>query len=456
MSRHRPVETLGPLGLLVLATGCTQTPPDDPSGFAQTGATAMQGTQTDGGGTQGSAATDTADATQGSDESSSSGAFKFDLGAPDVGGAVDPCGDFSYIWIANSAQSTVSKLNTQTMVEEGRYRVHPQEGNPSRTSVSLSGDVAIANRWGGVTKVYANSDDCMESNGTAGLQTSTGAADVLDWGDEECIAWHVPMNHTTQRPIAWSPGQRVPGEECEYMNERVWTTGADVNTQGSVVTTVLDGETGAVVQEIPMPDIVIGAYGPYGAAFDPSGNYWFIDSGNDGPEQELVRVDPNDFSYDVWITPPEQYPYGFAVDTNGRPWISGTGTGILRFDPESETFALIEGREGLGMQQDGQGRMWVAAYGELDFSGGFPIPWEGVFGFDIDSMQLLEEIQLPASGARGVSIDFQGNVWVVDALSAFRLDPMTQSFDNYAGLNGPYTYSDMTGWGLANVTQPEG
>ena len=40
--------------------------------------------------------------------------------------------------------------------------------------------------------------------------------------------------------------------------------------------------------------------------------------------------------------------------------------------------------------------------------------------------------------------------------TAYRFDPDTLQVDSYAGLIGPYTYSDMTGWGLLNVAQPEG
>ncbi|MCB9565820.1 MAG: hypothetical protein H6710_01110 [Myxococcales bacterium] len=50
----------------------------------------------------------------------------------------------SYIWISNSSQATVSKINTKTAIEEGRYRV--QGGSPSRTSVNLQGDVAVSSR----------------------------------------------------------------------------------------------------------------------------------------------------------------------------------------------------------------------------------------------------------------------------------------------------------------------
>src|SRR5688572_1625164 len=62
------------------------------------------------------------------------------------GGGNDPL--YSYIWIANSSEGTVSKIDTVSLVEVGRYRTHPDFGDPSRTSVSLNGDVAVANRNG--------------------------------------------------------------------------------------------------------------------------------------------------------------------------------------------------------------------------------------------------------------------------------------------------------------------
>ena len=132
---------------------------------------------------------------------------KFDLGGqPDVelgcgggggGGGAGP--DFSYIWIANSNESTVSKINTESLVEEGRYITRPDSnGNPSRTSVNLNGDMAIANRSGGVTMIYARHDDCPDPT-----NTSTGAGDVKPWPDG-CVGWHTPMAYASQRPVASS------------------------------------------------------------------------------------------------------------------------------------------------------------------------------------------------------------------------------------------------------------
>ncbi|MCX4240367.1 Vgb family protein [Paraliomyxa miuraensis] len=376
----------------------------------------------------------------------------FDVGQiPDGGGS--GCGggmggdvDFSYIWVANSSQNAVSKINTQTLVEEGRYLVHPGNGNPSRTSVSLSGDVAIANRNGGITKIHANHDDCVESNGMAGLQTSNGGANVLGWDVEECRAWYTPMAYSTQRPVAWSPGTFNPAA-CEWEGQMVWTASAQSGASGTVMVTVLDGDTGVIDSEIPIPELAIGYFGPYGAAFDTNGDFWFVDSGNDGPSQELVRVDAVTHDYDIWMTPSIN-PYGFTVDTLGRPWIAGYAGGVARFDPVTETFDVNNSITGLGIQEDANGIMWMAHY---------PWSYEGVIAIDRDSMNVVDQIDLPSSLAKGVSIDFYGYVWVVDqGTSAFRIDPVTKAFDTFTGLTGPYTYSDMTGWGLSSVSNPEG
>ena len=146
---------------------------------------------------------------------------------------------------------------------------------------------------------------------------------------------------------------------------------------------------------------------------------------------------------------PSINPYGFTVDTLGRPWIAGYAGGIARFDPATEMFDVNNSVTGLGIQEDANGIMWMAHY-----------PWdvERVIAIDRDSMAVVDEILLPgASLAKGVSIDFYGYVWVVDqGTSAFRIDPATQTFDTFTGLVGPYTYSDMTGWGLSSVSNPEG
>ena len=137
----------------------------------------------------------------------------FDIAMPDSPGGEcsAQCQEtrWSYAFIVNSGEATVSKINTRTLVEEGRYQTRPDgSGNPSRTSVSIDARaVAVANRMGGLTKFWALTEDCDDKNGNGMIDTSTGAGDVKPFADEECVAWHTPFPEaTTQRPVAWTSG----------------------------------------------------------------------------------------------------------------------------------------------------------------------------------------------------------------------------------------------------------
>ena len=373
----------------------------------------------------------------------------FDVNAPDV----PPCSgsgndevEFSYIWVANSAEGTVSKIDTATLTEVGRYVVRPDSaGNPSRTSVNLSGDVAIANRAGDITKIYAREEDCQDTNGMPGIQTSSGAGDVLAWDVEECRAWYVDMPYNVQRPVAWTSGT-FSTETCAWEGQKVWTTGGMESVNGSVHAILIDGDSGVIDEELPVPEINVDWAGPYGGAVDSEGDFWFH-SRDHGLPHPLVHVEADGMSYEIINVPDPVNPYGITVDSNNRVWLAGYIGGIGRYDPIAGTWDTIVGYTGLGIQEDAEGRMWLAIY-----------PWDtvtGVHALDVNTMAHLMTIDMTgtAPSSRGISIDFDGYVWMVDQnASAWKIDPDAGTWTSYDGLTGPYTYSDMTGWGLSLVT----
>jgi hypothetical protein len=401
----------------------------------------------------------------------------FDVGAGETDGPDVDCGcgselGFSYIWIANSTLGAVSKINTMTMMEEGRYLTRADgSGNPSRTSVSLSGRrAAVANRAGGVAAFWATPELCDPmANGVPGLQTSAGMADVLPFGDDDCLAWYADFDYTTQRPIAWMPGV-LNRETCEYDEEKLWTSGCNAAEDESIWAHRIDGDTGVVLDTVEVVGFPCDTYGGYGGAVDVDGNLWI---GNQTGGAKLARIDGASLQPTIYPAPVN--PYGITVDHLGRPWLTSDSTqnsglvpGLVGaasaavFDPDTETWMLAQsalawGQSGL--QEDAEGRMWVTYYAyNDDWPGGNGITWIDVETLEVGPAIPLEQQGVASGLAKGISIDLQGNVWSVwMGTTAVRYDPDSGQADAYTGLEGAYTYSDMTGWALQNAAcEPAG
>ncbi|MFO7563931.1 MAG: hypothetical protein R6X02_14890 [Enhygromyxa sp.] len=348
--------------------------------------------------------------------------------------------EFSYLWAANSGQGTISKIDTKTVTEVGRYLVRPDgSGSPSRTSVSLSGDVAVASRAGGVTKIYANQSDCQDTNGIPGIQTSNDSTH-LSWVMEECIAWHRAMDYNSQRPVAWGPG--VFNEAtCAWEDEELWTSGTNQN--GAIDIYLLRGDDGETKEAITVPTGIGGLsadfFGIYGAAVDGEGNFWGSQLGTNG---RLIRVNRADMSYDIWETPSGPHWYGMTVDSDGMVWLCSSTVG--RFDPGTETWATAQVGGWTGCMADAgdNGLLWMAN-------------GNGVVGINRDTLMVDKIWQ--AEGSYGISIDFEGYVWAVaNGSKVSKVDPETGEYWVYGGLVGAYTYSDMTGYALSNAGKPSG
>ena len=434
------------LGTLLVACGDPSLPSDDGEGSGEdtlpgtttsttepgtTTSTTNPGTSSNSGTTSTSSTTDP-DPTTGSDPDGDTGpSVYFDLGIiPDAPMFCDEgSGDveFSYIWVSNSTQGTISKINTETLVEEGRFYTRPDlNGNPSRTSVSLTGNVAVANRNGGLTKFYANPDDCTDSNGNGIINTSTGPADIKACGQEECMAWHTPMVYVSQRPVAWTQGT-FNEASCAIEDEKVWTSGTP---DGNFVEVVLvDGDTGVIEATIPIPGVSGGYYGIYGTSVNLNGDMAVAQLGGG----TLVNVDLNTLAVQTWPTPAGGY--GMTVDQDGYVWTCSYQAG--RFDPVTETWQQASVGGSGGCMSDGGDILWMAN--------------NPMIGINRNTLLVEYSIPLPEY-VHGVSVDYQGYVWGVSmTASAYRVDPVTGTYDTVGGLVNPYTYSDMTGFALNNV-----
>ena len=370
----------------------------------------------------------------------------------DMGGMMGGDPEFSFIWIANSPEGTVSKIDTVTGIEVGRYYTGPGNGSddPSRTSVNLAGDAAVTNRGGGIARFAAREENCVDGNGNGTIDTSSGAGDVRQFGEDECLLWHIPLpgggggNQQGPRPTAWDLGD--DGNPCTTDDDRVWVGYFDIASNlGHFYR--LQGADGTILDEVDAPnwDLTGGkSYGPYGGATDADGNFWV--TGLQGP---LVRIDGTTLATQQWEAPPTTAIYGMTLDAEGEPWMAGLNGELSHFDPATQQFEVFPiGANALrGLQIDRDGYAWAAVNGQC-----------GVAQFDTATKTVVNAL-IPLQGCGtpvGVSIDVEGYVWVPDqgANLAFKLDPNTLTATTTPGLVQPYTYSDMTGSGLGLVVNP--
>jgi streptogramin lyase len=452
--------------------------------------------------------------------------FPFPETDPDVivdGVGLDPNGDLvldssttedHFLWIANDAEGTVSKIDTRTGAEVARYasvthdptRVinhvnrtfsawntdannnQHADNRPSRTTIDFYGDAYVANRAhdGGnnqpsVTKFINDTAACpdlngdglrdtsQEVNGTPGIQL-TDPAEFFGEADE-CIARTIVVGDAggLARALAIDAGTGIEGGEDDPGN--VWV--GMFNEQAFYQ---LDGTTGAILQEVQTPGVR-----SYGAAIDSQGRLWAPDNCCGGAlNLGMINTTINPATFQLITTKPAfsfsgaRGSYGIVVDRDDRVWIGGWPYGgLMRYDPATGawTEALITGYtttwgvRGVGI--DTRGNVWAAIH--QDWADG------AVARIDADTATSTGVWQVDGAGGNGnipvgVGVDFDGDVWSVNQstsnASRLHIDEVTGEpaahpttgniVDVFPVGRYPYTYSDFTGLGLRTVTRPSG
>ena len=386
---------------------------------------------------------------------------------PGAGGVIDVAGggisgggtqggevlEHPFIWIANSAEDTVSRLDTTNGCEVARYYVC---GNPSRTAVDFQGSGIIACRGdGGVAKIAVLEDYCVDANGNGTIDTSRdldGDCEITDdemvQGDE-CILWTVHPDGPSSGCSGSAGCARAAGVDADghlwigmWNSKRLWR---------------IRGDTGESMVQLPM------SVRPYGLAIDSDQRIWVASR----DPSAVALVDPAEGELGWWSAP-SGHAYGLAVDPFGAVWLAGgEAGGVARFDPFSETWLEFP-ETGLGntrgvaikIDYDALGsvqgaRVYVAHH---SWPQGCSASGEHryVSVIDAGTLAALPPVDLGSDLAPvGVAIDSAGQLWAVNQCdsSATRVDTTTnQVLGTYPVGLSPYTYSDMTGYALKTIT----
>jgi streptogramin lyase len=180
------------------------------------------------------------------------------------------------VWVPNTGEGTLSKVDAQAATEIARYRVGGE--TPERVAVDHDGAAWVLSpsleRRSMLTKVAGGREVC-EDRDADGLQTSAGPEEVLPLGQDDCVLLETAVGDAGEvaRSLAID-GTRAPDRE---LAGNVW-----VGLQQGQRLLELDGETAEVLREVPIAGVA-----PLDSAFDPWGILWLIDRAG-----LLVRVDP--------------------------------------------------------------------------------------------------------------------------------------------------------------------
>lgn len=305
---------------------------------------------------------------------------------------------FGTLWVANSAEGTLSRIDADTAAETARYSTGGTE--PSRVAVDFHGDAWVINReFDGVataTRVAGEVERCIDADGD-GLETSSGPNDVLSVAADECILAHVPVGESgaVPRAIAIDGDRGLDG-----------ISGGDpwIGLHDAEAVIELDGLTGAEQRRIETP-----GFSPYAATFDRWGTLWMIE--RDGV---LARIDPRTEEVELLEVPlPCYLLYGLAADRNGRLLVTGFSCDqVASYDPVLDLWQTHPApRSPRGVAYDeARDQFWVAhTAGRLSRVELDPLRIRDTF-----TLATEEDGRAPFETI-GVSIDAFDRVWAVSS-----------------------------------------
>ncbi|PIY78524.1 MAG: hypothetical protein COY82_02030, partial [Parcubacteria group bacterium CG_4_10_14_0_8_um_filter_35_7] len=319
-----------------------------------------------------------------------------------------------YLWVANSGEDTIEKISTSNGESSGEYSVG---SNPSRTAVDIDGNVWVANRnshdivklrasdgvvlkrcslkvEGSYPYGYGPRGVAIDISGDVWIGTYSGDAHIikLSGDDSDCS-----FKQTVDIPIGCCYGAVIDSQGYLYISNRC--SGA-VNQ--------IDTTTGQLIKTFS------GIYSPYGIAVDKKDNVWVANYEGSA----VTKINPSTEEIIVYSIG-KNYSRGVAVDSEGYVWVNSDSDGYTtKLNPDNgEIVCQIKvGCHPIGLTPDAQGNIWV-----INYSGGGP------------------DTGCEAHG------------------SASKINAKTCEYlDTYPVGTAPYTYSDMAGYALRNITLRSG
>lgn len=350
-----------------------------------------------------------------------------------------------FVWIPNSNERTVSKIDTRTLELLGTFPLQgegePEDcWNPSRTTVDIEGNVWVGCR------------------GTSSYVNSTSGKDVPQEVDHKVIKLAKEDGHV-MLTVNVGNGPRALALDA---NNHLWIGCSVDDTIWEI-----DGDTGECYRgdgagcangAIAVEDF------PYGNAVDQRGHLWVVHNKIPTRDQDTVtEIDTGDGSiidvYGPYLRGDCDDLYGIAIDQLGDVWLGGFSCddvvkvkGVAgKYIGDGKEYAAGDmigaydcgGTLTRGVAVDLDGNVWAAMSSTNTAN--------KLNGLSGDLMQTVNVGSSPI----GVGVDAYGNAWVVNrgSDSVHRINGVDAQQKAMVQVgDGPYTYSDMLGTALRTIT----
>jgi hypothetical protein len=302
------------------------------------------------------------------------------------------------VWVPNTGDGTLSKVDAEAAVEIARYRVAGE--TPERVAVDHDGAAWVLSpsldAQSLLTKVAGVRDACQDRDAD-GLSTSASPEQLLPLGLDDCVLLQTAVGGAGEvaRSLAVD-GTRAPDRE---LAGNVW-----VGLQHGQRLLQLDGETAEVLREVETAGVE-----PLDSAFDPWGALWLIDRAG-----LLARVDPafDPPRVDVLEAPLRCYEFeSLASDLQGVLTLTGFSCeDVVTYDPRRDLWRHVR-TEGV---LDTRG---VAILGDQSWV----VHTAGLLSrVRRDPLAILETFELSGAGiapleSTAVSADSLGQLWVASS-----------------------------------------
>ncbi len=333
-----------------------------------------------------------------------------------------------FVWVPNTGEGTVSKLDAERAVEIARYRT--PGGRPARVAVDHRGDVWVldvplgTDRRARLGKIASEHERCRDRDGD-GLETSDGPLAVL--AQDECWLLDFEAGEPGDEAQALAiDGAQAPDAE---LAGNPWVGFARAERL-----IAYDGDSGVQLLAAALP-----GFAPWTGSFDAWGVLWLID--RDG---KLARVDPVGDAPSVRTYLADLACYtleGLSIDRKGQLWFAGFGCeNVVRFDPATARWVDFE-VPGLfsprAITQLGEAPWVVYTSGQLARVDREPLGVSAPFELAFDDRTPFESVALAADSGerlwvvstrggpdgRGLASRFDPARGVVDAQVAVGVDP---------------------------------